>query len=232
MRAVVCRPCGEASIEKFAEPIAAATEVVVAVERVQLSVTECRLFRGDNVAHRDAIDARLASGPSRLFGNEFSATITATGAGIDRLAVGDRVYAPGKLPCHSCSSCEAGQELSCPNRLGIDYELPGALAERVALPAAPLRRVPPTVLAAQCTALQPLASAPVCLLNADICDDDTIVSAGSGAMGYGCAQLARRLGASRVITVEINPAALEIVAPRGSRQSMSTSGTPSWPSRR
>jgi threonine dehydrogenase-like Zn-dependent dehydrogenase len=215
MRAVVCRPGGEASIETFAEPTAAATEVVVAVERVQLSVTECRLFRGDDIAHREAIDARLASGPSRLFGHEFCATIAATGAGIDRLAVGNRMYAPGKLPCHSCQSCKAGQEIACPKRRGIGYELPGALAERVALPAAPLRRVPPTVSAAECTALQPLASALVCVLDADICAGDTIVSVGSGAMGYGCAQLARRFGASRVITVDINPAALEIAASRG-----------------
>ena len=54
------------------------------VERVQLNLKEYRLFRGDDIAHREAIDARLASGPSRLFGQEFCATITGTGAIIDR----------------------------------------------------------------------------------------------------------------------------------------------------
>jgi threonine dehydrogenase-like Zn-dependent dehydrogenase len=215
MRAVVCRPDGEATVETLAEPTAAAGEVVVAVERVQLSVTECRLFRGDDIAHRAAVDARLASGPSRLFGHEFCATVTATGAGIDRLEVGDRVYAPGKLPCNSCRSCEAGHENACPDRLGIGYELPGALAERVELPAAPLRRVPETVSAAECTALQPLASALVCVLDADIGAGDTVVAVGTGAMGYGCGQLARRFGAGRVIAVDLNPAVLEVAAAQG-----------------
>jgi threonine dehydrogenase-like Zn-dependent dehydrogenase len=215
MDAVVCSDFGEATVREVPRPDPGPDEVLVAVERVQLSVTECRLYHGDPIAHHETVAARLAAGDGRLFGHEFCATVVETGAGVDRLAVGDRVYAPGKLPCGSCRHCTTGYAEYCPDRRGIGYDLPGALAEFAALPAAPLRAVPGEISAAECAALQPFASALLCALDAGIEPSDTVCTVGTGVMGYACGQLALSLGAGRVVAVDVVDRKLDLAADRG-----------------
>jgi len=55
MRAVVCTGFGEASVREVERPTPAADEVLVEIRRVQLSVTECALYEGRDIAHADSI---------------------------------------------------------------------------------------------------------------------------------------------------------------------------------
>ncbi|WP_276259092.1 zinc-dependent alcohol dehydrogenase [Haloglomus litoreum] len=215
MEAIVCTDFGESTVREVERPDPGPDEVLVAVDRVQLSVTECRLYQGDPIAHHETVRARLEAGDGRLFGHEFCATVVETGAEVGDLAAGDRVYAPGKLPCGSCRYCETGHEEYCPDKRGIGYDLPGALAEFAALPAAPLRAVPDGVSDAACAALQPFASALLCALEADISPGDTVCTVGTGVMGYACGQLALSLGAGTVVAVDVVPAKLDRAADRG-----------------
>jgi hypothetical protein len=41
------------------------------IQRIQLSVTECALYRGESIAHAEVIAERLSDDPARLFGHEF-----------------------------------------------------------------------------------------------------------------------------------------------------------------
>lgn len=215
MEAVVCTDFGESAVREVPRPEPDPEEVLVAVDRVQLSVTECRLYQGDPIAHHETVAARLDAGDGRLFGHEFCATVVDRGGAVTDLAVGDRVYAPGKLPCGTCRYCETGHQTYCPDKRGIGYDVPGALAEFAALPAAPLRAVPDGVSDAACAALQPFASALLCALEAEIDPGDTVCTVGTGVMGYACAQLARSFGAGTVVAVDVVDSVLDRAADRG-----------------
>jgi threonine dehydrogenase-like Zn-dependent dehydrogenase len=215
MRAVVCHDFGDASVEEVDRPSPAADEVLLEIQRVQLSVTECALYRGESIAHAEVIAERLADGPARLFGHEFCGTVVDCGSAVDELAVGDRVYAPGKIPCGECSYCESGFKRYCPSKTYIGYDIPGALAEYAALPAEALRRVPDSLTDSEVAALQPLASSVLCVRDSGIQSGDIVAVIGTGVMGYQCAQLALAEGAQQVLVVDIAAEKLALAADRG-----------------
>jgi len=83
---------------------------------VQLSVTECLLYRGESVAHYDAVKRQIrdADPGAQLFGHEFCGVVAECGPGVVDYQVGDRVYAPGKIHCGECPYCRSGYENYCP----------------------------------------------------------------------------------------------------------------------
>lgn len=215
MDAIVCHDFGESTVESVPEPTMGPEDLLIDIRRVQLSVTECNLYYGNEIAHYEQVHDRLASGPAQLFGHEFCATVRDVGDDVTEFDLGDRVYAPGKIPCHDCRQCRTGFELYCPNKTYIGYDTPGALAESAALPAEALCSVPAGVTDAEAAALQPLASAVLCVEEASIEPGDVVAVLGTGVMGYQCAQLARLRGADRVVTVDVEPEKLSIAADRG-----------------
>lgn len=215
MDAIVCHDFGQSSVEDVPEPTAGPDELLIEVQRVQLSVTECNLYRGNEIAHYETVRDRLAEGDARLFGHEFCGIVRGLGADVQGFSEGDRVYAPGKIPCHECRQCQTGFELYCPNKTYIGYDTPGALAEYAALPAEALCTVPDGVSEAEAAALQPLASAFLCVEEADIAAGDVVAVFGTGVMGYQCAQLALLSGAERVITLDVDEEKLAIARDRG-----------------
>lgn len=215
MKAVVCEAFGESSVEDVPMPSVRSDEVLVDIQRVQLSVTECNLYHGEEISHHETVRDRLEDGPARLFGHEFCGEIVETAENVSGFEIGDRVYAPGKIPCKECEYCRAGRELYCSNKEYIGYDMPGALAEYAALPAEPLCRVPDEVSDAEAAAMQPLASTVLCLREADIEQGDIVAVIGTGVMGFQSAQLALLKGASNVIVIDIDDRKLEIAEQHG-----------------
>lgn len=215
MRAIVCQDFGESRLEEVSKPAPRSDELLLEIERVQLSVTECNLYYGNEIAHYDAIENRLTNGDGRMFGHEFSATVVGVGDDVTGHREGDRVYAPGKIPCHDCQQCRTGFELHCPNKTYIGYDIPGTLSEYAALPAEALCTVPDGVSEKEAAALQPLASALLCVEEADIQAGDVVAVFGTGVMGYQCAQLALTKGASNVVAIDVDPRKLDHAESRG-----------------
>lgn len=217
MDAVVVKEFGSSSVANVERPEPGNGEVLIDISRVQLSVTECLLFRGKEVAHYDAVKRAIhdGGGGARLFGHEFCGEVVERGPGVETIEVGDRVYAPGKIHCGSCPYCRTGYANYCPDTTAIGYDRPGALAEYVQLPTDPLRRLPDGVSDAAGAALQPLASSVLCTIDAGIGPGDDVLVVGAGVMGFHCAVLARRFGASDVYAVDVRRRPLSIAADHG-----------------
>lgn len=215
MQAVVCTNFGESHLEDVPMPSVESGEVLVEVKRVQLSVTECNLYHGEEISHHETVRDRLKEGPSRLFGHEFCAEIVETADDVIAFDVGDRVYAPGKIPCGECGYCRSGRELHCSNKEYIGYDIPGALAEYAALPAEPLSPIPEGVSDAAAAAMQPLASTVLCLQQATIKQGDIVAVVGTGVMGFQSAQLALLQGADEVIVIDVDTRKLDIAEQYG-----------------
>jgi len=215
MQAILCHGFEDGRLKNIPEPEPAAGEVKVKVERVQLSVTECALYRDKEITHYEEVKARLDDSPVQLFGHEFCGRIIGHGVDVSTFEVGDRVYAPGKVPCHECRQCERGFELHCSNKTYLGYNTPGALAEYATFPAEALCTVPDSVSNAEVAAMQPLASAILAVEEAEVSIGDIVAVVGTGVMGYQCAQLAANRGARTVIGVDIDSERLNILTSRG-----------------
>lgn len=215
MDAVVFDDFGSSRVTDVQTPSPASDEVLIEVSRVQLSVTECLLYQGAEIIHYDSVARRLQDQNTRLFGHEFCGQIVETGNEVTEFETGERVYAPGKIHCGTCSYCQSGYENLCPDTVGIGYDRPGALAEYVSLPTDPLCTLPDTVSDAEGAALQPMASSLLCTLDADISPGDTVVVLGTGVMGFQCAMSAKRFGAGTVFVVDVRTQPLEIAADYG-----------------
>ncbi|MBZ9775710.1 zinc-dependent alcohol dehydrogenase [Mesorhizobium sp. CO1-1-8] len=68
-------------------------------------------------------------------GHELTGTVTAIGAGVDTVAIGDRVVADSRFWCGDCAQCHAGRRHLCAS-LGFVGEIcDGGFAEQAVLPA-------------------------------------------------------------------------------------------------
>lgn len=215
MKAVVCTDFGEWSIENVPRPEPTDNEALLAIKRVQLSVTECQQFHGKAVSGRDSVHDRMRNGDGRVFGHEFVGEVIETGTEVERLEIGDRVYAPAKIACGSCSYCEAGYQNLCENLTTIGNGCPGALSEYLTVPANVLRTLSEGVSDAEGAALQPLASAILCAHDGQIQTGDSVAIVGAGVMGSHVGQLALIDNASEVYAIDVVPEKLEFAAERG-----------------
>lgn len=215
MDAVVITDFNESDVRDVPKPEPAADEVLIAVERVQLSVTECNLYRGADIIHIEEIRERLAAGDNRLFGHEFSGEVVEAGPEVERFSAGDRVYAPGKVPCYDCPYCAVEYFDLCANKKSIGYDRPGALAEYFTVTEEPLAPLPDAVTPAEGAAMQPMHNSMIAVTDAGIQTGETVAVLGTGVMGFQCAQFALHHGAGQVLAIDVVPEKLEHARDRG-----------------
>lgn len=215
METLLVSDYSDAEIDELPRPTPESEEVLIEVDRVQLSVTECNLYRGAEIAHAEEVSQRMADGPARLFGHEFCGRIVDTGQAVKAFEIGDRIYAPGKIPCRECAYCRSGYTSHCPNRTQIGYDIPGALSEYVVLPEDPLYELPEEVSDAEGAAMQPFESSFRSVASADVTPGCAVAVVGSGVMGNQVAQLSDLFGADQVFAIDIDDEKLEIAEKRG-----------------
>ena len=215
MDAIVVDDFGSASVEAVPDPSVRDNELLVSVDRVQMSVTECALFQGEEVMGSDIIRKRLEDGEGRFFGHEFCGTVKDIGSDVEQFSSGDRVYAPGKIICGSCPYCAAGVPSLCENYRTLGTHRSGALAELVAAPAEIFRSIPDTISDAEGAALQPLADVTLSVHDVGVTSGDTVAIVGSGIMGFYCGQVMLAEGAGHVLSIDVDPTKVDLAKSQG-----------------
>lgn len=204
MKAAILHAPNQMELCSVADPAIEAGDLVLRVRAATLCGTDIRVFRG-----RKTAGIRYPS----TIGHEFSGEIVATG-GPSPFRVGQRVGVCPAIPCGHCPQCLRGRENLCPDLQAIGYEIDGAFAEYIRIPARAVElgnvHVLPDHVSHECAALiEPLA----CVLNgqnkADLHQGDTVAVLGAGPIGTLHARLARLRGAGRVIVSEPNAARRE-----------------------
>ncbi len=198
MQAWLVHGYGDMRLAEVPEPVAKPGWVKVRVRVAQPSITEILLFHGEKTYGHDIIARRLSAGPAQLFGHEFSGEVVALGAGVTSLAVGDRVTARGSHP---------------EGIVGFDY--PGAFADYGIFPESLLAKLPDHVSDSEGAAIQPLTDCVAAAHAGDIRPGDTAIVIGLGAMGLGCLQAARALGAGTVVGIARRPQVLDMARTLG-----------------
>jgi threonine dehydrogenase-like Zn-dependent dehydrogenase len=120
-----------------------------------------------------------------VLGHEAVGDIVAVGAdaAVAGRAVGQRVVVEPNYPCLACVRCRAGATAMCPNRRIAGINVPGLLAERVAVPAAFAWPVAPGVPIEDLVCVEPLAVAMGAIERVGVRPGEPCLVIGAGSQG-------------------------------------------------
>ncbi len=141
MRALIIDGTKSASVRRVPVPVPGPGQVVVDVHRAGICGTDVELFTRE-LAYFEQGKSSFPLCP----GHEWCGTVCATGAGVDERWAGARVTGDTMLGCGRCRRCTSGRHHVCAERSEIGITgWPGALAEKLLVPAGSLYRLPDVV---------------------------------------------------------------------------------------
>jgi L-iditol 2-dehydrogenase len=188
------------SVQTIADPELAPGDLLIRVKAATVCGTDIRIFRG-----KKTMGVRYPS----VIGHEFAGEVAHAPADSP-FRRGQPVCVCPAFSCGHCQHCIRGYENICRNLTAIGYEIDGAFAEYIRIPAAGVARgnvfAMPDGLSFEKAALaEPLA----CVINGQervgVHQGDTVVVLGAGPIGILHLKLARDAGAYKVIVSEPNP---------------------------
>lgn len=190
------------------EPVAATGMVVVSVRAVALNHLDLWVRRG--------LPGLMLDLP-HIGGSDIAGVIEQTGPGVEGWKSGDRVAVNPSLWCEECEWCARGEHPLCVDFKILGEHVPGGMAERVAVAARNLYRIPEeldfSVAAAAPLAFQTAWRA--LKTRGELKQGETVLITGaSGGVSTAAIEIARLLGA-QVLAVTSGPQNVERVRELG-----------------
>jgi len=194
MQAAVYYSNEDVRIEEMPKPTISARELLV-------KVMACGICGSDVMEWY-----RIRKAP-RVLGHEMTGEVVEVGEKVRHFEIGDRVFVSHHVPCNTCRYCISGQHTACGTLHTTNFD-PGGFAEYVRVPPINVDRgtflLPKEVSFEDGTFIEPLG----CVLRgqrrAQVQPGHTVLVMGSGISGLLHIQLARFMGAGRVIATDIN----------------------------
>lgn len=211
MKAIVLNAHGGPEVlvpAELPDPEPAPGEVLVRVRACALNHLDLWTRRG--------LPGRSVRFP-HVLGNDIAGEVTALGAGVSGVALGQRAMLQPGTSCGRCRACLSGEDSSCREYRILGYQIPGGYAELVRCPAANLIPLP------EGFSFEEAAAFPLVFLTAwrmlvtrarvRLGDDVLVWAAGSG-VGTAALQIAKLHGA-RVIATAGSDAKLRLARELG-----------------
>jgi L-iditol 2-dehydrogenase len=145
--------------------------------------------------------------PPVILGHEYSGVVTEIGTDVQNIQVGDKVVSPATAYCGQCYQCKTGHMNRCTASdkriLGVSLAN-GSFAKFLTVPEYIIHKVPDGVSMEEAALSEPTA----CVVHAviestPICPGDVVVVQGPGTMGLLATQIAKAMGAGKVIVTGI-----------------------------
>jgi len=149
-----------------------------------------------------------------VLGHEITGDIAEVGHGVERYKVGDRVFVSHHVPCNTCRYCLNGNHTACETLHTTNF-YPGGFAEYLLVDPlvinyGPIHKIPDNLDYDEAAIAEPLA----CCINglelAWVSLGDIVVIIGAGPVGCMMAELARYMGARKVIVSQRSKTRLEM----------------------
>lgn len=204
MRAVVLEAPRQARVRDLPTPQLGDADVLVAVERVGVCGSDLAVFQGTRRVHYPLVMGHEAVG--RILD-----------PGTSQHTTGSPVVIEPNIPCGRCDSCRRGFGNACPDKRSLGMNWPGAFAEAVAVPAAFAHPLPRGVRRDDALGIEPLAVAVHAVGAARVAQGETVSVLGCGAEGLLLIQVAVACGA-RVIAADLSPERLELARRLGAKR--------------
>jgi L-gulonate 5-dehydrogenase len=173
-------------------------EVQVRIARAGICGSDIHILHGSNPFARYP----------RIIGHEMAGHVSAVGAGVTVVAVGDQVVIDPVIACGHCYPCRIGRPNVCGNLQVIGVHRDGGFRQSMVVPEANALKVSPRLSPALAALAEPLSIAANVTSRAGISADDTVLIFGAGTVGLTVLQVAK-MYAGRCIVVDIDGARLD-----------------------
>ncbi len=208
MRALRFHAARDLRIEEVAEPPAPGPgQVLVKVVSCGICGTDLHEYvAGPIVTPVEPHPLTGAQNP-QILGHEFAGDVVAVGAGVTRVAAGDRVAIMPLSYCGTCAYCRRGLQHLCATMgcVGLSHAW-GGMAELATVAEYQIVPLPDEVSYRQGALIEPTAVAAYGVERAGVKAGDRVLVTGAGPIGALAALCARSAGASTVYVSEPNPA--------------------------
>ncbi len=182
-------------IQQSAEPEILQDEVLLKVDAAGICGSELEGYLGHN-------SLRF---PPLVMGHEFSGTIEGVGSQVEGLLKGQKTVVNPLSSCGICAFCRKGLVQLCKERSIIGIHRPGAFADYVSVPASSIHIIPDSLNPYRASLTEPLACSLRAVRRAMANHPfSNVVVFGAGTIGLLSFLVARILGASRVVVVDLN----------------------------
>lgn len=141
--------------------------------------------------------------PPITMGHEFAGKVIEIGKNVNRVKIGDIVSAETHIVCDDCEFCRSGQGHICQNTKIIGVDTDGSFAEYVKIPATNCLINDPNVDPRYLSIQEPLGNAVHTMLHFDIIGK-TVAIVGCGPIGLMGVNIAKAVGAKKIIAIEVN----------------------------
>jgi L-iditol 2-dehydrogenase len=196
MKALVYEGPWQLPVRDVSDPQPKPGEVVVEVKAVGVCGSDVHGYTGST-------GRRI---PPMIMGHEFTGVVTAVGEGVQDQKVGERVVVQPLTTCGVCANCRAGMTNVCTNRTGLGmWDVDGAWAEAVRVPANQLYSLPSEVSWEQGSLVEPLSVSLHAVNITPITLMDTVVILGAGTIGLFALLGCRLKGAGNIIVSDLSP---------------------------
>lgn len=147
-----------------------------------------------------------------VLGHEITGDIVQVGKYVKNYKKGDRVFVSHHVPCNKCEYCLDGHHTTCDTLRTTNF-YPGGFAEYLRIPEINVDRgifpLPEGMSYEEGAFIEPLACVARGQRQANIQPGNSLLVLGSGISGLLNIQLARALGAGRIIATDINDYRME-----------------------
>jgi (R,R)-butanediol dehydrogenase/meso-butanediol dehydrogenase/diacetyl reductase len=168
-----------------------------APDEVVLRVAACGICGSDLHITEDPITFGVGQGV--VLGHEFAGVVTAVGADVADIRVGDRVAVAPMRGCGHCEACLKGEPAWCKEMRLIG----GGYAEYTAVAARQCRRLPDDLPTAEGALAEPVSVALHAVNRSGLRTGDKVLVLGAGPIGLLVAFWARRMGAAAVVVADL-----------------------------
>lgn len=203
MRAVTFQEPGRVEVQEVPDPeLVELGDAIVKVEACAVCGSDLHIYHG-----------RVKIEPGFTIGHEFVGTVTQVGAGVSRVAVGDRVLGCFQTACGSCPQCLRGEYHRCERGRTFGHgaamgDLQGSQAEQVLVPNADMTlRAIPEGMAAE-TAIfagDVMGTGYHAIASSGMRPGDSVAVLGLGPVGLCAVLAARAAGAANVLAIDSVP---------------------------
>lgn len=142
--------------------------------------------------------------PPLIFGHEFAGEVVEVGAQVDQLKVGDHVACECHIPCQQCYQCRTGSMHICQHLEVVGVDRAGGFAEYVAIPQISAVKTDVSMPWEIATLQDPFGNAVYSVSEANVVGKRVAIF-GDGPIGAFATAVARAFGASKILSVGIQP---------------------------
>ncbi len=212
MKGIVFLGDRKLELQNFDDPTPGPGEVVLEIKASGMCGSDLHFYRA---ADGPATFGLVTDGP-KIGGHEPCGVVAAVGAGVDTLAVGDRVMNHHYSGCGACVDCRAGWQQLCRDGFVVyGATANGAHAPYMAAKADTMVTLPDELSFAAGAAIScGTGTAFSALTRMQLSGDDTIAIFGMGPVGLSAALFASQMGA-RVIAIDLSSERLALASQIG-----------------